>query len=117
MNSKTFPRQSICSQWWKWNEVFRRRWQKRNHINVLELEALLLGVKYQILQHKATDMRIFQICDSYVAISVVSKGRSSSWRLQRVLNHISALLLAHGLHLILAHVESSDNPTDKGSRM
>ena len=117
MNSKTFPRQSICSQWWKWKEAFRRRWQKRNHINVLELEALLLGKKYQIHQYKATDMRIFQICDSYVSISVFSKGRSSSWRLQRVLNHISALLRAHGLHLVLAHVESSDNPTDKGSRM
>ena len=61
-------------------------------------------------------MRIFQISDSYVSISVVSKGRSSSWRLQRVLNQIAAHLLAHGLQLIMAHVESTDNPTDKGSR-
>ena len=61
-------------------------------------------------------MRIFQLTDSYVSLSVASKGRSSSKQLSRVLNSISAHLLCHGLQLVLAHVDSLDNPSDEGSR-
>ena len=83
---------------------------------MLELETVLLGIKFQVQRYGATDMRIFQLCDSYVCMSVVSKGRSSSKQLTRVLNQISAYLLAHGLQLVMAHVDSLDNPSDAGSR-
>ena len=116
MNAKTYPRQSVAAQWWHWREVFSKKWGHKQHINCLELESILMGVKYQILHHRVLDMRIFQISDSYVAISVVSKGRSSSWRLQKILNKVSAHLLAFGLQLILSHIESTENPTDVGSR-
>ena len=43
MNSKTYPRQSICSQWWQWKEVFSKRWKRQNHINILELESVSFG--------------------------------------------------------------------------
>ena len=87
------------------------------HINVLELEALLWGIKFQIQKFHVHDSRIFQIADSYICMSVVSKGRSSSKQLQRVLKQIAACLLAHGLYLIVAHVESTENPTDEKSRI
>jgi hypothetical protein len=45
MNEKVFGRQPISAQWWHWNEVFSKRWKVRNHINCLELEALVLGIK------------------------------------------------------------------------
>ena len=117
MGSKVYPRQSVCSQWWMWQQGFHRRWKQRSHINVLELEALLCGVRFQLEKFKVGDARIFQISDSYICISVVSKGRSSSVQLQRVLNKLNATLLAHGLFLIVAHVESTDNPTDRMSRV
>jgi site-specific DNA-cytosine methylase len=116
LNSKAYPRQSIASAWWKWKEGFSRRWKRKAHINVLELETILWGVKFQIERLKAADARIFQFSDSYVCLSVVGKGRSSSLQIQRVLSKINAHLLAFGLQLIMAHVESTDNPTDKGSR-
>ena len=115
-NSKAFPRQSIAADWWSWEHAFARPWKRRAHINVLELETILWGIKFQVENLHLSDARIFQVTDSYICISVVSKGRSSSKQLQRVLRKISALLLAHGLFLIIAHVESTENPTDAMSR-
>ena len=115
-NPKSFPRQSVEASWWLWDDKFAKRWKHKSHINVLELEAILLGLKHQIMNYQAQDQRIFQVSDSYVSISVVSKGRSSSFMLSRVLKLISSHLLAFGLQMILGHIESTDNPTDKGSR-
>ena len=83
---------------------------------MLELEAILWGIRFQLDKFKLSNARIFQLSDSYVCTSVVSKGRSSSAQLQRVLNKINATLLAHGLFIVMAHIESSDNPTDAMSR-
>ena len=115
-NARTFPRQSVEAEWWDWKPGFARKWGRKAHINVLELEAILMGLKFQIQRFHCTDARIFQVTDSYVCMSVVSKGRSSSRQLQRVIRVISAHLLAHGLFLIIAHVDSSTNPTDAMSR-
>lgn len=117
MNQKVFPRESICAEWWRWEDGFHRRWQYKSHINVLELEAILWGIQFQLDKFKVSEARIFQVSDSYVCISVVSKGRSSSKQLQRVLNKINATLLAHGLYLVIAHVESTSDPTDRNSRL
>jgi len=116
LKGKVFPRQSVAASWWAWKDEFNVKWKQKSHINVLALEALLLGIKHQISRFRLSDSRIFQVSDSYIAISVVSKGRSSSLQLSRVLRPIAAHLLGHGLQLILAHVESSENPTDWGSR-
>lgn len=116
MSNKTFPRESVSAQWWEWSEGFANRWKQRSHINVLELETVLLGIKHHITHFQATDMRIFQLSDSYICIGVVAKGRSSSRQLQRVLKKIAGHLLAHGLHLVMAHVDSASNPTDLASR-
>jgi len=116
MNSKVFPRQSVQAKWWHWEPLFSQRWKRKAHINVLELEALLLSVKHQVERFKLSEARLFHLSDSYVTISVVSKGRSASKQLQRVMRRLAAILLAHGLFLIVAHVESTDNPTDFMSR-
>ena len=115
-NTKAFPRESVCSAWWTWTRGFTTTWKQKSHINVLELEMILLGIKFQIQRFRASDMRIFQLTDSYVGLSVASKGRSSSKQLTRVLNQVSAHLLCHGLQLVLGHVDSLDNPSDEGSR-
>lgn len=116
LNARAFPRQSVSASWWKWKHGFRVKWKQKAHINVLELEAILLGIKFQISRLKVVDARIFQLSDSYVGLSVTSKGRSSSCQLTRVLNMISAHLLAFGLHLIMGHIDSAENPSDYGSR-
>lgn len=116
LSAKAFPRESVQAEWWQWQPAFKTKWKSKSHINVLEMEAILLGIKHQISRFGSHDLRIFQFSDSYVCISVCSKGRSSSLQLQRVMKKITAHLLAHGLFLIFAHVDSLDNPTDKASR-
>ena len=116
ISQKVFPRQSVAAAWWIWKDVRTKRWTFKSHINVLELQMILESVRFQVERLKTADARIFHLADSYVAISVASKGRSSSQQLNRVLKHLNALLLAHGLQLVLGHVDSSENPTDEGSR-
>ena len=117
LNKKIFPRQSVAAAWWIWDDVHCQRWSFKSHINVLELQSVLNALRFQIERLKVSNMRIFQLSDSYICISVVSKGRSSSFQLNRLLRVINAHLLAHGLQLIMGHVDSTDNPTDAGSRL
>jgi len=113
---KSVVRQSILAGWWNWQPVFKVKWRHRDHINLLELRSILLSVKYHVHHLKHVQMRIFHITDSYVCMSVCSKGRSGSRQLMKVLKQINAYLLGFQLYLVLAHVESSENPTDEASR-
>ena len=116
LNPKAAVRQSIEADWWKWEHVFQTRWKQPDHINLLELRSILLSIKFHISHLRHSQARIFHLSDSYVCMSVVSKGRSGSRQLNRVLRELNGYLLAFGLHLIIAHVESSENPTDGASR-
>ena len=116
LNPKAVCRQSVSADWWDWKASFKVQWKHKEHINVLELRAILLAVKYHISHLRASNCRIFHLTDSYVSMSVVGKGRSSSIRLAKVLKELNALLLAFGLWIVVAHVESGENPTDGASR-
>ena len=116
LNPKAVCRQSVSADWWDWKASFKVRWKHKEHINVLELRAILLAIKYHISHLRASNCRIFHLTDSYVSMSVVGKGRTSSLRLSKVLKELNALLLAFGLWIVVAHVESGDNPTDGASR-
>ena len=116
LNPKATVRQSIQAGWWKWKHVFNTKWKHKEHIYCLELRSILLAAQFHISHLKHKHVRIFHVTDSYVAMSVVSKGRSGSKNLSRILKQLNALLLAFGLQLIVVHVESSENPTDGASR-
>ena len=113
---RAFPRQSIESQWWDWNILFKVVWQKQEHISALELRSILLAVKFHVNHLKATGSRIFHVTDSYVCMSIIGKGRTGSEKMSWTLRQLNAILLAFGLQLIVAHVESTANPTDHASR-
>lgn len=115
-NPKAFPRQSASARWWLWKKGFAYRWQHKEHINALELRSLIHAVEYRAHHFKEVSARIVHLTDSYVVMSVVSKGRSSSQILKPLLRRLSALVLSYGLYLVVAHVESSENPTDGDSR-
>lgn len=116
LNPKGVPRQSVEAAWWRWLPSFKVRWQHAEHINVLELRAILLALKYQISHLGVTHCRLFHVSDSFVAMSVVAKGRTGSRQLGAVLKLLNAHLLAYGLYLIVGHIESTENPTDGASR-
>ena len=116
VNPRAFPRQGAEACWWEWTPTFSTKWQFSEHINGLEMRSVFLAVKHQVSHLRAHDCRIFHLSDSYVSISIISKGRTSSFKLQRILQQLNSVLLAYGLILVLCHVESTQNPTDHASR-
>ena len=116
LNPKAHPRQGVEAAWWTWLPSFKVKWKHKAHINQQELRSILLSLRYHISHFNAFNLRIFHITDSYVCMSIVGKGRTSSHQMSLVLRQFNALLLSHGLHFVLGHVESTQNPTDGESR-
>ncbi len=116
LNPKAHPRQGVEAEWYQWKACFKVRWERKEHINLLELRSIFLAVKYHVSHFNSGCARIFHLTDSYVCLSIISKGRSGSKQLGRILKQLNSFLLSHGLYLILGHVESTTNPTDGESR-
>ena len=116
LNPRAFPRQSFEADLCDWHISFKVKWERAQHINILELRSILLAVKYHISHLKGVSSRLFHITDSYICMSIISKGRSGSKALRNILRQLNATLLSHGLSLVLGHVESTQNPTDGASR-
>ena len=93
-NPRAFPRQSAPAAWWEWEKVFAYTWQSNDHINSLELRSLVHSVEWRASHLHEFSFRIFHLTDSYVAMSVVSKGRSSSKMLKPLLRRLAAVLMA-----------------------
>eukprot|EP00438_Fugacium_kawagutii_P035668 Skav205025 [mRNA] locus=scaffold1026:370533:376645:- [translate_table: standard] len=117
LNPKAFPRQSVCSEWWSWKPLFAYQWKRNDHINPLELRSIIHAIQWRISHLREQDVRVFHITDSYVCMSIIGKGRSSSRMLNRLLQQLNAWLLVFNVQLLVLHVESTDNPTDEQSRL
>ena len=116
VNPKSFPRQSVAASWWAWQKVFAYRWKRQDHINSLELRSIIHALEWRVKHLRETHVRVVHITDSYVAMSIVSKGRTSAVLLQPLMRRLAAWLLTFNIYLVLAHVESTENPTDEDSR-
>ena len=116
MNPRAFPRESVRSTWWEWQQLFTVQWDFEEHINPLETRAIFLSLLWRARNGCLTSRRIFNVTDSYVALSVLAKGRTSSKKLQPIVRKVCSMLLAAQAFLVLGHIDSADNPTDEGSR-
>ena len=92
-------------------------WTKAAHINVLELQALLIGLRWRLRSSKAVGSKICCFLDSQVALSVAAKGRSSSHQLNLVLKRLNAFCLAAHIQPFYLYVHTSRNPADAPSRL
>ena len=111
-------RNSIPAHLWQWKDICSWGWpsEENDHINRYELRAIYTALRWRVLRKKECQIRFIHLTDSMVCLHVVSRGRSSSHKLQSLLYRISALLLATGMHPLLAYVSSSTNPADRPSR-
>lgn len=116
MCPKAYPRQSGAADWWWWKGVFSCKWNRSEHINALEMRSILLALQWRCSHLKEVNVRILHLTDSYVCMSIISKGRTSSDLLVNILRKIACQCFAFGIYPILLHVESSENPTDAASR-
>jgi hypothetical protein len=87
----------------------------QTHINALELYALLSAVR-SASRRGCAGSRLLVLSDSMVVTAAVSKGRSSSFSLLRLLRRLAATLLALDTSLVVRWIPTSVNPADAPSR-
>ena len=112
----SWPRRSIDTGRWVWYTMVAHRFERPEHINVLELRSTLLSLRWRTRAAKRIFTRFVHLQDSQVALAVLVKGRSSSQQLNRVLRKISALTLAASLMPSYGFTSSKWNPGDPPSR-
>ena len=100
----------------KWSTIISAHWRDEEHINVFELRALSIGIRWVCSHPSSAQRRLWLLSDSSVVVGAVSKGRSSSPSLLRRLRQLSAWLLASGLQLRVTYIPSELNPADEPSR-
>ena len=111
------PRASIDPKWWNWRKVFSAPWRIYcEHINVLELRAVLAGLEWRMRSKQNVHSKGLILMDSAVAIGALSKGRSPSQRLGPIVQKIDALLLASSFTPLIVWVRTDLNPADEPSR-
>lgn len=91
-------RSSVPAKLWRWREVAAWAWKGApEHINQLELRAVLTTIKWLVTKQKRFGCRCVHLVDSMVVLHALSRGRSSSRRLRRTMSRINSYLLAADL--------------------
>lgn len=110
-------RASLPAGLWSWQTVASWQWLGTpEHINVLEMRAILTSLRWRLERHKAVSKKFVHMVDSLVCLHSLSRGRSSSKKLRRTILRVNALLLASRSHAVWAYVHAKDNPADAPSR-
>lgn len=101
----------------RWSTIVSSAWLVPEHINALELRAVLLAVHWLLSYPSSHSSRVYLLVDSTVALFALWKGRTSSARLLLIVRKINALLLASGVSLLTGWLPSAVNPADQPSRL
>ena len=110
-------RASVPAKLWRWYTAASWKWTgEKEHINVLEMRAVLTALRWRLECHKKVHVKFVHLVDSLVAMHSLSRGRSSSRKLRRTILKITALLLATKSQSVWAYVHTKDNPADAPSR-
>lgn len=101
---------------WEWKTIMAFPWKQEAHINELELCAVVASVKHRGRSVHKFHKRWFQILDSMVSRGALSKGRSSSKRLNRLLRRSASQQLCQNSYLVPLWTVSRWNFSDRASR-
>ena len=111
----------VCHPLWvslaehlQYKVTLRKEVRRRQHINLLELEAVLLLESR--LAERGGDLRYLLGSDSQVTLAALLKGRSSSWAVNRKLRASLAHYLGAGLYSSYGFVPSLSNVADDPTR-
>ena len=101
----------------RWSTIISSAWRSPEHINALELRAVLLALHWCLSYPSSHSSRVYLLVDSTVALFALWKGRSSSAPLLMIVRKINALLMASGTSLLIGWLPSAVNPADAPSRL
>ncbi|CAK0814337.1 unnamed protein product, partial [Prorocentrum cordatum] len=113
-----WPRTSLDPFVWKWRVVVSMAWPGRSstHINVRELQAATSAIRWRARKVAQHGSRFLHLVDSQVVAAIVTKGRSSSRKLQPILKRWMAVVVAADMYPLIGYVVSEDSPADEPSR-
>ena len=109
-------RTSVSPNRWIWKVGQAYKWQRAEHINLLELRAILRTLQWRARSAAFHSCRFLHLSDSQICLAVLTKGRSSSRKINRILRKIAALCVALNLYPLWAWIASRLNPADGPSR-
>ena len=116
MSPSSWPRRTVDPTWWKWRVVLSFG-LRLDHINVQELRGALASLEWRLRTSTATvRSRLVHFLDSQVTIGLLTKGRTSSLKLQNVLRRYDALMLASSAVAAYVYIRTDLNPADAPSR-
>ena len=101
---------------WVWKTILSYKWKEEQHINVLEVSAFLVELRRRTRGPHSTGFRFINVTDSQVMFHVLTKGRSSSPRLNRLARRIAAVSLVGQVYAFHVWTISKWNFADHGSR-
>lgn len=113
---KAFPRAGLRTSYFCWRVIHGYKWKHRSHINALELQGVVNSVQWRLRKLTNHRKRVLHLVDSQVVACVITKGRTSSFRLRKGLQKLNALLLTAGVKLCIGYCHTSENPADIPSR-
>jgi hypothetical protein len=100
----------------RWKTVIAHKWDYQSRIDILEGEAVLLGLKWLLRDSGHRGRRVVFLVDNMALLGALKKGRSPSKRLNRVCRRVAAHVLGGDLYVDYYYVRSADNPADGPSR-
>lgn len=110
-------RATVPAKLWHWKIISGWRWKgNAEHINSLELRAVLTSIRWRVEHQHHLGTRLIHLTDSLVCLHCLSRGRSSSRKLRRTMSRINSLLLAGNVQAVWGYVHTGQNPADKPSR-
>ena len=78
-------RASVPGRLWRWRDISGWRWRHSGeHINLLELRAILTSIKWKLSRSRMWGVRFLHLTDSMVCMHALTRGRSSSKKLRPI---------------------------------
>ena len=111
----SIPRTSINPDKWVWKECRAFRWRRSEHINLLELRAAV-HIQWRARRGRFHSFRTMLLIDNQSILAVIAKGRSSSRSVNHLLRKLAALCCTLNIYLLVAWVDTTENPADQASR-
>eukprot|EP00438_Fugacium_kawagutii_P018751 Skav204390 [mRNA] locus=scaffold2947:77112:80753:+ [translate_table: standard] len=110
-------RATVPSRLWKWRIISGWKWRNTaDHINNLELRAILTTFKWRLEHQRQFNCRMIHLTDSLVCLHSLARGRTTSRKLRRVMSRLNALVLASNVQPVWTYVHTDQNPADRPSR-
>jgi hypothetical protein len=100
----------------EWRTLISSTWRWEEHINRLELRAIVLALRRLLSSPSVAECRLLLLCDSTVVTYAMMKGRSSAKGLVTGMKQVAALSLSSGCRIGIVWIPTEVNPADEPSR-